>query len=157
MHPCVQSITFYSAYVENSYAGWISPSLLLSCWYLSYVLCCFFFSYILDISLYHILYLIRSWYLCTVVQRSFRFRDFSTLLLLSAHLLCVPPTSCLNLDSSLFRSFFTVHKSFPKSSCLLNIFCLSLFVAALCLISYVISLQTLFFFKSRQCRNFNQK
>lgn len=48
----------------------------------------FLSSSILDTSLYHMLYLVRSWYHFTIAQRSFRFRDFNNLLLPS-HMLCV--------------------------------------------------------------------
>ena len=52
----------------------------------------------------------------STAQRSFRFsRGFINNLLFSSHMVCALHCSCLNLDSSLFASFFTIHKSFPKS------------------------------------------
>lgn len=121
-------------------------SLLWSCWYLSYVLCCFSFLHARQF-LYHILYLVRSWYLCTIAQRSFRFsRDFINLLLPS-HMLCV----CYLLVvwtwiplCPLLSSPSTNHS--PSLSDLLNIFGVSFFVVTLYLKPFVISLQTLFFF-----------
>lgn len=117
---------------------------LVGIFHMSYAV--FLFS-ILDSSLYHILYLVRSWHLCTIAQRSFRFnRDFINLLLPS-HMLCV---CCLLvvwtwIPLCPFLSSPSTNHS-PSLSDLLNIFGVSFFVATLYLKPFVISLQTLFFF-----------
>lgn len=109
--------TFHSCLENYHCSAWIFPSLLQSCWYLPCVLSCFFPS-LPDTSFYHIPYLVKDLGICLQLLKYPLDSEISiTCCFPSIYgwvCVCMSLANCLNLESSLLASLFTIHKSFSK-------------------------------------------